>query len=108
MQGKKNNQRTPTKDLNPVCRMHYELQYTTCEHFHCCFYETAEKNLQQIPDPEKDILWNLLNTPQIAMDSVHIRFLQLPSERCLVKLTSSLQAAYLRSKIREQDIRQKN
>lgn len=28
---------------------------------------------------KKDVIWNLLNTSQIVMDSVHIRFLQLPS-----------------------------
>lgn len=44
-------QRTPIKDLNPVCHMPYEL--TICERFYYFFYETAEKNLQQTPEPEK-------------------------------------------------------
>lgn len=77
---KANSQRTLTKDLKPICYIHYELNYTTiCARFCYLFQETAEKNLQQIPDPEKDVIWNLLNTSQIVTDSVNIRFLQLPS-----------------------------
>lgn len=99
--GKNISQRTPTKDLNPVCHMPYDLKYTFVEHFYYLCYETAEKNLQQTPKPEKNISFDIyltfpksLWTPCVSSS----RNCLLVSERCLAKLTSSLQAAYFEFK----------
>lgn len=109
--GKNISQRTPTKDLNPVCHMPYDLKYTSVEHFYYLCYETAEKNLQQTPEPEKNISFEIYLTFSKLLWALCISGscdCFLVSECCLAKLTSSLQAACLSSKIREQHIRQKN